>query len=548
MNYIEHELVNGLKTALRQLADATIEDSLVMVEIPKDTSNGDYSSNLAMRLSKVLKKNPFEIATSLQSVIEKECPSVSKVEVARPGFLNFFIKPERHADIINQILDQEDNYGSNIVGQNEKVLVEYISANPTGILHLGHARGAAWGDSLTRILKKSGYDVLREYYINDAGAQIYNLCLSLYARYMELYNREEKMPEDGYFGQDVVDIAKRIQEQVGDKYLHLSKEDALLDIESIGVQLELERIIEDLNYYRVGMDSWISEKKLVADNRIEQVVDRMNQMGLLYESEGALWFKSTDYGDDKDRVLRKSDGLYTYLTPDIANHVHKIERGYHKLINLWGADHHGYIARMKAALEALGYGKEVLEVDIIQMVRMVENNQEVKMSKRTGNAITIRELIDDIGVDAARYFFVSRALDTHFDFDLGLARSKSNDNPVFYAQYAHARICSIFKKGTEYQPTESFRLLTSEKEIELLKHLSQFTDVVSEAAESRQVNKICNYVNKLAQLFHSFYAVSQVINPEEPELSNNRLGLSLATKITLKNALELIGVNAPESM
>ncbi len=548
MNYIEHELVNGLKTALRQLADATIEDSLVMVEIPKDTSNGDYSSNLAMRLSKVLKKNPFEIATSLQSVIEKECPSVSKVEVARPGFLNFFIKPERHADIINQILDQEDNYGRNTIGQNEKVLVEYISANPTGILHLGHARGAAWGDSLTRILKKSGYDVLREYYINDAGAQIYNLCLSLYARYMELYNREEKMPEDGYFGQDVVDIAKRIQEQVGDKYLHLSKEDALLDIESIGVQLELERIIEDLNYYRVGMDSWISEKKLVADNRIEQVVDRMNQMGLLYESEGALWFKSTDYGDDKDRVLRKSDGFYTYLTPDIANHVHKIERGYHKLINLWGADHHGYIARMKAALEALGYGKEVLEVDIIQMVRMVENNQEVKMSKRTGNAITIRELIDDIGVDAARYFFVSRALDTHFDFDLGLARSKSNDNPVFYAQYAHARICSIFKKGTEYQPTESFRLLTSEKEIELLKHLSQFTDVVSEAAESRQVNKICNYVNKLAQLFHSFYAVSQVINPEEPELSNNRLGLSLATKITLKNALELIGVNAPESM
>lgn len=548
MNYIEHELVNGLKTALRQLADATIEDSLVMVEIPKDTSNGDYSSNLAMRLSKVLKKNPFEIATSLQSVIEKECPSVSKVEVARPGFLNFFIKPERHADIINQILDQEDNYGSNIVGQNEKVLVEYISANPTGILHLGHARGAAWGDSLTRILKKSGYDVLREYYINDAGAQIYNLCLSLYARYMELYNREEKMPEDGYFGQDVVDIAKKIQEQVGDKYLHLSKEDALLDIESIGVQLELERIIEDLNYYRVGMDSWISEKKLVADNRIEQVVNRMNQMGLLYESEGALWFKSTDYGDDKDRVLRKSDGLYTYLTPDIANHVHKIERGYHKLINLWGADHHGYIARMKAALEALGYGKEVLEVDIIQMVRMVENNQEVKMSKRTGNAITIRELIDDIGVDAARYFFVSRALDTHFDFDLGLARSKSNDNPVFYAQYAHARICSIFKKGTEYQPTESFRLLTSEKEIELLKHLSQFTDVVSEAAESRQVNKICNYVNKLAQLFHSFYAVSQVINLEEPTLSNERLGLSLATKITLKNALELIGVNAPESM
>lgn len=548
MNYIEHELVNGLKTALRQLADATIEDSLVMVEIPKDTSNGDYSSNLAMRLSKVLKKNPFEIATSLQSVIEKECPSVSKVEVARPGFLNFFIKPERHADIINQILDQEDNYGRNTIGQNEKILVEYISANPTGILHLGHARGAAWGDSLTRILKKSGYDVLREYYINDAGAQIYNLCLSLYARYMELYNREEKMPEDGYFGQDVVDIAKRIQEQVGDKYLHLSKEDALLDIESIGVQLELERIIEDLNYYRVGMDSWISEKKLVADNRIEQVVNRMNQMGLLYESEGALWFKSTDYGDDKDRVLRKSDGLYTYLTPDIANHVHKIERGYHKLINLWGADHHGYIARMKAALEALGYGKEVLEVDIIQMVRMVENNQEVKMSKRTGNAITIRELIDDIGVDAARYFFVSRALDTHFDFDLGLARSKSNDNPVFYAQYAHARICSIFKKGTEYQPTESFRLLTSEKEIELLKHLSQFTDVVSEAAESRQVNKICNYVNKLAQLFHSFYAVSQVINLEEPTLSNERLGLSLATKITLKNALELIGVNAPESM
>lgn len=548
MNYIEHELVNGLKIALGQLTKTAIDESLIMVEIPKDSSNGDYSSNLAMRLAKVLKKNPFDIALSFQSVIEKECPSVAKVEVARPGFLNFFIKPDKHADIINQILHQADNYGSNAIGNNEKVLVEYISANPTGILHLGHARGAAWGDSLTRILKKSGYDVLREYYINDAGAQIYNLCLSLYARYMELYNREVDMPADGYFGQDVVDIAKKLQEQVGDRYLHLSKEEALVEIESIGVQLELDRIIEDLNYYRVEMDSWISEKKLVSENRIEQVVEKMNQRGLLYESEQALWFKSTDYGDDKDRVLRKSDGLYTYLTPDIANHVHKIERGYNKLINLWGADHHGYIARMKAALEALGYGKDVLEVDIIQMVRMVENNQEVKMSKRTGNAITIRELIDDIGVDAARYFFVSRALDTHFDFDLGLARSKSNDNPVFYAQYAHARICSIFKKITDYQPTETFTRLSSDKEIELLKHLSQFTDVVSDAAVSRQVNKICNYVNKLAQLFHSFYAVSQVINPEEPELSNNRLGLALATKITLKNALDLIGVNAPESM
>ena len=548
MNYIEHELVNGLKIALDLLTDIPVEDSLIMVEIPKDSSNGDYSSNLAMRLAKILKKNPFDIATTLQSILEKECPSVLKVEVARPGFLNFFIKPEKHADVINQIIKQQDNYGSNSIGQNDKVLVEYISANPTGILHLGHARGAAWGDSLTRILRKSGYDVLREYYINDAGAQIYNLCLSLYARYMELYDRQAEMPEDGYFGQDVVDIAKKIQEQVGDKYLHLSKEEALSEIESIGVQLELDRIKEDLEYYRVEMDSWISEKKLVSQHRIEHVVDRMNQMGLLYESEGALWFKSTDYGDDKDRVLRKSDGLYTYLTPDIANHVHKIERGYQKLINLWGADHHGYIARMKAALEALGYGKEVLEVDIIQMVRMVENNQEVKMSKRTGNAITIRELIDDIGVDAARYFFVSRALDTHFDFDLGLARSKSNDNPVFYAQYAYARICSIFKKGLDYQKTETYTHLTSEKEIELLKHLSQFTDVVADAAVSRQVNKICNYVNKLAQLFHSFYAVSQVINLEEPELTNERLGLSLATKITLRNALDLIGVSAPESM
>ena len=547
MNVIETNLKGSIEAAVKKLYDQTLEDGMIMIEIPKDSSNGDYSTNIAMRLTKLLRKNPQIIAQELKAELEASCKDVKQIDIAGPGFINFWMKSASLADIINTVIEQGDKYGHNTSGNGLRILVEYVSANPTGDLHLGHARGAVWGDCICRLINASGYDCLREYYINDAGNQMNNLGLSLYARYAQLFGRDEKLPEDGYHAQDVADIAKIVKDEQGDKWL--DKPEGWLEffIEE-GRRLELAKIERDLKNYRCEFDSWISEKSFYADGRVEAAIQKIKDLGLTYEEDGALWFKTTEFGDDKDRVLRKNDGTLTYLTPDIANHIDKYNRGYTKLVNLWGADHHGYIARMKAALWALGYEKDGLEVDIIQMVRLVENGQEVKMSKRTGNAVTIRELCEDIGIDSARYFFVSRAVDTHFDFDLGLARKQTNENPVYYAQYAHARICSILRQAPEFKKLDSYELLTEEKEVTLLKHINEFVGVVSDAAATRSPNKICNYIQKLASYFHSFYGAHKIIDPENEALTNQRLGLLLATKITLANALELIGISAPEKM
>ena len=347
----------------------------------------------------------------------------------------------------------------------------------------------------------------------------------------------------------VKEIMEEIKKDVGDKYLHTTKEEAVKFFRWEGRTRELERIKKDLKYYRCEFDSWVSEQWIVDENRVEKSLEKMIEMGLTYQQDGALWFKSTEYGDDKDRVLKKSDGYYTYLTPDIANHMYKYERGYEKLVNLWGADHHGYIARMKAAIQALGHQKDSLEVDLIQMVRLVENGQEVKMSKRTGNAITIRELVDDIGCDAARYFFISKAVDTHMDLDLGLARSQSTDNPVFYAQYAYARICKLLKQAPELTVLDHYDLLTDQKEVELLKLMGSFTKVVADAAATRAPNKMCNYIQKLSQAVHAYYGSDCKVNdPNNAELTSQRVALLSAVKITLHNALDLIGVDALETM
>lgn len=546
MNKIEQGLISSIEAAVQKLYDQTLDEGVIMIEIPKDPSNGDYSTNIAMRLTKLLRKNPQIIAQELVKELEN-AKGVATVEVAGPGFINFRMKSDSLGDVINTVIDEGMNYGHNDSGKGTKILVEYVSANPTGDLHLGHARGAAWGDCITRLLNASGYDCLREYYINDAGNQIHNLGLSLYARYAEQFGKKVELPEDGYHGPDVIEIAKIVAKEQGDKWLD-QPEGWLEFFKNEGKRLELEKIKRDLEYYRVGFDSWISEQSLYDEGRVQKAIDKMVDMGLTYEQDGALWFKTTEYGDDKDRVLRKSDGSLTYLTPDIANHEYKFERGYTKLVNLWGADHHGYICRMKAAMQALGHDKDALEVDIIQMVRLVENGQEVKMSKRTGNAITIRELCDDIGVDAARYFFVSRAVDTHLDFDLGLARKQTNENPVYYAQYAHARMCSILRQAPEFKKQDSYTLLTEEKEIALLKHINEFPGVVADAALTRSPNKICNYIQKLAAYFHSFYGAHKIIDETNPELTNERLGLLIAAKNTLASALDLIGIAAPEKM
>ncbi|MBQ6334758.1 MAG: arginine--tRNA ligase [Erysipelotrichaceae bacterium] len=546
---IEDKLTDAIGQVVKEVYGLEPDAGTIMVEIPKDNSKGDYSTNIAMRLSKFLKCPPQKIAGELKQGLLEKVADIQDIEVAGPGFINFWMKKDAMANVINTVIKAGDAYGHSDAGKGLKVLEEYVSANPTGPLHCGHARGACWGDSVARILNAAGYECTREYYINDAGAQMMNLGKSLLGRYRELFNLDFTLPEDGYHGPDVIEIAKQIKEEYGDKYLKMDEQEAILELKQLGKQLELDRIRADLAYYGCDFDSWISEQWITDQGLVEKAVEKMDQMGLLYEKDGAIWFEATKYGDDKDRVLKKSDGYYTYMTPDIANHIYKYERGYELLVNIWGADHHGYIPRMKAAMEALGYPRDNLQVDICQMVRMVENGQEVKMSKRTGNAITLRELCDDIGVDCARYFFLSKALDTHLDFDLTLARTRSNDNPVYYAQYAYARICSVLRQAQNpYELKESYNLLSNPKEIDLLKHINTFTDVVAEAAYTRSPNKICNYIQKLATYFHSFYGACKINDINAPELSNERLCLSEATRITLKNALNLLGVSAPEVM
>ncbi len=524
-----------------------VDQSMLMVEIPKDSKNGDYSSNIAMRLAKQLKKNPREIALGIKEQLELSTDIITKVEVAGPGFINIWMNYKVMGQVIGLVLGQQAAYGNNESGQALKINVEYISVNPTGLLHMGHARGAAWGDSITRLLKRSNYEVTREYYVNDGGNQIELLVDSLLERYKQLHKLPFEIPADGYQSEDLIEIVELINQKHSKELLSQSLEKQRLILEEEGVALMLERIKDDLETFNVTMDVYTSEKKIKEEFSIEALLDYLNEKGYLYEEEGALWFRTTDFNDDKDRVLKKSDSTYTYLTPDILYHKNKMDRGYEKLIDILGADHHGYINRLKASMQALGYEADTLEVDIIQVVRMMEGDQEVRMSKRTGNAISLREMMDDIGVDAVRYFMVSRAADTHFDFDMNLAISQSNDNPVYYAQYAHARMCSILSRS-QWQPQEEYLLLNHEKEIELLKLIADFPSVVAEAALSRLPNKICNYIQKLATSFHAFYSVCKVIDPQAPELSNERLSLVKSSQITLANALDCIGVSAPERM
>ena len=551
INKIEATLKGALKQAI--IACGFVEEydqERITIEIPKDKSHGDYSTNLAMQLTKLLKRNPRQIAEAIIEALDKENANIEKVEIAGPGFINLFLAKDAMTSIIKEVLEEKEAYGTTTYGQGTKYNVEFVSANPTGDLHLGHAKGAAVGDSICRIMSAAGYDVTREYYINDAGNQIHNLALSLYARYKQAFGQDVTMPEDGYHGKDIIDIATKIKEIDGDKYLEMDEGKAIVFFRNKGTEYELQKIKDILNEFRVSFDVWFSETSLYENDRVVPTIEKLKAAGYTYEEEGALWFKSTEFGDDKDRVLIKSDGSYTYLTPDIAYHLNKLDRGYEYLVDLLGADHHGYINRMKAAIQALGYNADQLNIDIIQMVRMMNNGEPVKMSKRTGNAVTIKDLIEEIGVDATRYFFVSKAANTPFDFDIGLAKSKSNENPVYYAQYAHARMCSIkaqaAKANIDY--SDKYDLLVNPKEIELVKHINEFRNVIIDSAINRTPHKITNYVQRLAQLFHSFYNECYVIDEDNLELSGQRLALVEATRITMANALNLIGVSAPEKM
>ena len=552
MSDLEQKIYAALADAVKSVYGIDADEDTLLVEAPRDPKLGDYATSTAMRLARTLHKSPMEIGEALAEKLREAIPEAESVTVAKPGFINFRLKSNALSSIINRILEAGADYGRNDSGKGERVLVEWVSANPTGDLHCGHARNAAWGDSICRLLEHSGYDVLREFYVNDAGNQIVMLGESLVARYFEHFGKEYPLPENGYHAEDVKHIAEDIAAQDGDKWLTADPAERLEYFMNEGKTRELEKIDRDLKLYRVTIQSWMHETFFYENNRkrINDCLKMMDEKGLLYEKDGALWFKSTDYGDDKDRVLRKSDGTLSYLTPDIANHVYKCERGYKKLINLWGADHHSYVTRMQAALTALGYPEGTLTIDLIQMVRMVENGVEVKMSKRTGNAITIRELCEDVGVDAARWYFSSKDISSQMDFDLKQAVAKDNNNPVYYAQYAHSRMCSIMRNPAipEFHKVDSYDRLTDEKELLLMKMMGEFISTVAKAAKLRKPNLISEYIISLVKLYHSYYNVARVNNPDDPELTNQRIGLVKALQITLSNALNLLGVSAPESM
>lgn len=556
MNVVEQvqtKLKEEIKAAVIKAGlaeEAQIPDAVL--ELPKDKAHGDYATNMAMQLARVAKKAPRKIAEELVENFDKNKASIEKIEIAGPGFINFYMNNNYLTDLIPTILKAGDRYGESTVGNGEKVQVEFVSANPTGDLHLGHARGAAVGDSLSNVLAKAGYDVSREYYINDAGNQINNLALSVEARYFQALGEEREMPADGYHGVDIIGIGKKLAEEHGDKYAKMSDKERFDAFRQYGLEYELEKLKQDLEAFRVGFDVWFSETSLYQNGKIEKALDVLKEKGHIYEEDGATWFRSTTFGDDKDRVLIKQDGSFTYLLPDIAYHQDKLQRGFEKLINIWGADHHGYIPRMRAAIQALGYEGETLEVEIIQMVQLYKDGEKMKMSKRTGKAVTMRDLIDEVGLDATRYFFAMRSSDTHMDFDLDLAVSQSNENPVYYAQYAHARICSILRQAEEQglavDVNADFSLVGAEKEVDLLKKLGEFPQAVAEAAQKRVPHRVTNYIFELASAFHSFYNAEKVLDAEQKERTAARLGLIKSVQISLKNALDLIGVSAPEKM
>ena len=547
---LKQQLKVAIDEAIKQ-AELVPEGQLpeLKVEVPKDKSNGDFSTNAAMVLTKIARKNPRDIAAAIIENFDQAKVGVKEINIAGPGFINFTMDSKELANVIYKVLDQKENYGRS-EANNEKVLVEFVSANPTGDLHIGHARNAAVGATLSNILDFAGYDVTREYYINDAGNQINNLALSIEARYFEALGQDLNMPEDGYNGKDIKLIGENLAKE-HPEYKDLDQKERIAEFRNLGVELEMQKLKTDLEDFRIRFDNWFSETSLYESGEVDSAMDKMTENGYTYQADGATWLRTTDFKDDKDRVLVKKDGTFTYLMPDIAYHYDKVERGYDKLINLFGADHHGYINRLKASLGALGEDPDKLEIEIMQLVRLIENGEEVKMSKRTGKAVTLKDLIDMIGVDAARYFMVMRSTDTHFDFDLDLARSESSDNPVYYAQYAHARICSILRQakeqGFEIDESQAVDVIENEQALELLKKVLEFPNIVKGAAAARATQRIPNYIHDLAASFHKFYNAEKVLGEDE-EKTRAYILMIEAVRQTLENALGLIDVSAPESM
>lgn len=540
---VETKLKNALQASLKVLgADVELKD--IIIERSKDKAHGDYACTIALKMAKVLHKAPKDIAQDIIDNLDKD--GISKIEIAGPGFINFFMANDSLTSVIKVICSEGDDFGNAKTKQPGKYNVEFVSANPTGDLHLGHARGAAIGDVICRLYKKAGFDVTREYYVNDAGNQINNLALSLRARYHHACGETDyPFPENGYHGGDLITLAQNIKDENGTSLLEDNDENFAY-FKKIGIKLELDKIIKDLKDFRVEFDVFSSELAIRNAGKVNNVLESLKPW--IYVQDDATFLRTTDFTDDKDRVIIKSNGAYTYLLPDIAYHQDKLERGFTKIIDCLGADHHGYIERMRSSLEMLGYSGDVFDVELIQMVRLFKDGQEFKMSKRTGNAVSMKELCEISGVDAVRYFFVSRSGSTHLDFDLDLASKKDTSNPVYYAQYAHARLCAVLEKGANIPLDYEGKYLKEEKELALLKVLADFPKEIYNAAVARAPYKITNYIQKLATSIHEFYTECRVIDENNLEVTSSRLALCKASKIVMANALTTIGVTSPEKM
>ena len=525
------------------------------IEKPANKDNGDYSTNVAMAGARAFKKAPRMIAEAIVSCIDLDGTAFERVEIAGPGFMNFFLSQQFYSDVLKDVFSCGKDYGKSDYGQGKRVLVEFVSANPTGPMHIGNARGGAIGDCLASVLDWAGFSVNREFYVNDAGNQIEKFATSLEVRYLQHYDPSIELPEDAYHGQDIVEHAENFIKEYGDKYVNADSKERRKALVDFALPKNIAGLEKDLGRYRITYDKWFRESTLHNDGSVQRVIDALKEKGVTYEQDGALWFKASEYGNDKDIVLVRANGLPTYIVPDIAYHYNKlVTRGYDKAIDVLGADHHGYVPRMKAALTALGLDASRLDCVIMQMVRLVREGETIKLSKRSGKAITLNTLIDEVPLDAARFFFNLREPNSHFDFDLELAAKQSSENPVYYVQYAHARICSIIKKAQEQgvelktPSDDELALLNSKEEKDLIRHLSLLTDEIVSAAKSYDPAKITHYVIELATLFHKFYNAQRVMLDDNEGLMQARLFLCKAVKDTIYNILTMLKITAPKVM
>lgn len=551
---LRHKISDAIKKAAGEGVLTGVEPpNGLTVEVPRDPNHGDWASNAAMVMARAEKKAPRQIAEIIINHLEDPEGYIEETSIAGPGFINFRLSGKWWRNIVREIVRQGADYGKVEYGQGKKVQVEFVSANPTGPLHVGHGRGAAIGDALARVMEAAGFDVSREYYVNDAGRQMQTLGISVWFRYLELYGRTVDFHENLYQGDYIRDLAVEIKERDGERYLDMSEEEAAAELYPWAAGRILDGIKDDLAAFGVEYNVWFSEKSVFANGLLKDTLADLKDRGQTYEKDGALWFATEKLGDDKDRVLTKSSGDHTYFASDIAYHRDKYSRGFEQVINLWGADHHGYVARMKSAIQALGYSKDQLEVLLVQLVNLLRDGQPAAMSTRAGEFVTLKQVVDEVSVDAARFIFLTRSADSSLDFDLEAAKAQTKDNPVYYVQYAHARICSVFKTaegeglGIPGPDDADLSLLTEDAELAIMKHLAAFPDMVEGAAANLEPHRATHYLTELAKKFHPYYNHHRFVG-EEKDKSMARLTLARAVQQVVANGLDMLGVSAPEKM